>query len=702
MKAFDLLHRDVQKAIWDLGWKEFRFIQSECIKHLAKNLGQDVIISAPTSSGKTEAAFLPIISEARDLLNKGLPILYISPLKALINDQFSRINDLCRKMDVNITKWHGDASQTKKKKLLSRPSGILLITPESLESLLINREAQARRLFSALKFIVIDEVHAFSGFPRGDQLKSVINRIQGLNDIKCTKIALSATIGSMENISKWLGNETSKEIIDKESGKGIRGSIRVLKNSSVESELVNSLVNRSKNGKNLFFANAKRTLENLCLDTKESSTTPHLIDIHHGSLDKSQREQVEKKLKENPVYSVFCTNTLELGIDVGDIDEITLLSPPWSMASFIQKIGRSGRKDGKDISFNFSIEKIEVKKDSHPFDLINWPLVKSIALTELLLEGWCEEGIFLTPGYSTLVHQVLAYIAQKRAVCAKVIYEEIIIKSFDRKVCPEEFKAILETLATQEMITQEKTGEITLAPKGEKLTEDFDFLSVFYSPEEWTLVNNGSKIGSIPLSNMYKAGDNITLGGRLWRVDSVDYDAKRINVITSKGGNLPVFKGSGGVTHPKIHQKMLEILVSDLRYDYLYPESKNELFVSRDKYKELLKDPKFLPVFYGTKVTNTLWFALQTVDSSVLNFDFCLLLSNELENLGEVLHDFEALFEEGIVDNSKVLELAVDKYDYLLPDLLKIKSLQGQFFDFEKTYSFINRSSVLCSKSRKV
>lgn len=689
MSAFDLLHKDIQKAVWDLGWKEFRYIQSEAIKSISNGSRNDVIISAPTSSGKTEAAFLPIISKTREGIETSLPILYISPLKALINDQFSRVSDLCRKMNVTITKWHGDANQSKKKKLLEHPKGILLITPESLESLLINREPQARRLFEHLKYIVIDEVHAFAGYPRGDQLKSIINRIQDLNEIQCTKVALSATIGSMENIAKWLGSESPIEIIDKESGKGIRGSIRTYQKTDKNNELVNSLVERSTKGKNLFFANSKRILEELCLDTKEASKSPDIIDIHHGSLDKEQRENVENDLKEKPLYSVFCTNTLELGIDIGNIDEVTLLSPPWSMASFIQKIGRSGRKEGKDISFNFSFPAVERKEDSHPFDTINWALIKSIALTELLLEGWCEEGDFLTPGYSTIVHQVLAYIAQKRAVKADYIYQKIILRSFSSKISPKEFKELLNTLAQREIITQEATGEIVLALKGEKLTESFDFLSVFISPEEWSIVNNGNKIGTIPLSNMYRTGDSITLGGRLWRVDAVDYDTKKINVLPSKGGKVPLFEGSGGIVHTKIHQKMLEVILSQVEYNYLYPDSKDELKLSRTQYNELLKDPKFIPIFYGTKVANTLWAAVKSVEPEVSNFDFCLLLSKEIDGLENIFRNFEEVLNEIHVNDEDLQKLTIEKFDYLLQPELRVKSLKAQFFDINMTSLFL-------------
>ena len=691
MKAFEKLHKDIQRTIWDLKWESFRKIQSDAINELLEN-PRDMIISAPTSSGKTEAAFLPILSIERENLPHSLKILYVSPLKALINDQFSRVNDLCRKMNIEITKWHGDANQSKKKKLLKSPSGILLITPESLESLLINRESETRRMFKDLSYIIIDEVHAFAGEPRGDQLRSIINRIECLNNIKCNKVALSATIGSLNTISDWLSTTRPIIIEDKESGKGIRGSIRTFDDKDLSTSLTKGLSKQVSKGKNLLFANSKRKLEELCLQVKNISNSPNLIDIHHGSLDKEQREIVENNLKINPQYSVFCTNTLELGIDIGDIDEVTLLSPPWSVLSFIQKIGRSGRKENKDISFNFSLKKVNPSKDSHIIDHINWPLIRSISIIELLLEGWCEEGDFLTPGYSTLVHQVLAFVAQKRAVSAKSIHESIIEKSFKNKVTENEFLEILKFLGENDFLSQSKLGEINLGLSGDRLTENYDFLSVFQTPEEWIIISGSSKIGNIPVSNMYSIGDNLTLGGKLWRVDSIDFDSKRISVKQSSGGQVPLFEGTSGSIHSKIHERMMEVLKEDNDYSYLYPESKQELKYSRSKFQELLSDPNFLPIFQGTKVSNTVCSVLRTIDPDIINYDFGLLSTKDIKSSLHIVKDFESIIENNVLNNEKELsKLLLEKYDYLLPLGIKKKALIQHFFDFKETKQWIQK-----------
>ena len=353
MEPFYLLNKKIQKVIHEMKWENFRPIQDEAILHMVNN-PSDMIISAPTASGKTEAAFLPIISQIADKGKDSVKILYISPLKALINDQFSRIEALCKHIDFPITKWHGDANQSKKVSLIKNPAGILLITPESIESLFINKTEFLGSLFQSLEYIVIDEIHSFIGNERGSQLKSLINRLEHTVEIQPYKIALSATISNLSDIAEWLNPNnpsTVKIIEDNNKSKDIVGLIKCYKNippiAGVDkdefSELKQDLFNVIKQGKNLIFANAKMTLEEYC-DSMQNiayeNSYPNNFYIHHGSLAKNIREQCENLLKKESNISVFCTNTLELGIDIGNIDRVIFLAPPFSVASMVQRLGR--------------------------------------------------------------------------------------------------------------------------------------------------------------------------------------------------------------------------------------------------------------------------------------------------------------------------------------------------------------------------
>ena len=257
--TFDLLKPEVGKAIWDLKWERFRAIQDDSIKTVVQ-LKKNIIISAPTAGGKTEAAFLPTISESIPQINESLKIVYISPLKALINDQILRIEKLCQYLNCKVIRWHGDALQSKKQKFLKNPSGVLLITPESLESFLINRSSIMYNLFKNIDFYIIDEVHSFVGGSRGEQLKSVLSRIDSIIKKKPRKILLSATMGSLENYRVWLGGDDPIFIEDKNEGKGVKGSIRFFENEDKKYYL-NELVNITSQGKQLIFGNAKGHLE---------------------------------------------------------------------------------------------------------------------------------------------------------------------------------------------------------------------------------------------------------------------------------------------------------------------------------------------------------------------------------------------------------------------------------------------------------
>jgi ATP-dependent Lhr-like helicase len=220
--AFDLLHEKIRRLIWQQGWAELRDIQERSIPILLEG-NRDLIIAAGTANGKTEAAFLPIVSRlASDefTAGNGFQALYISPLRALINDQFGRIETLCEEIELPVTKWHGDVSASVKQRARKRPHGILLTTPESLEAILVRRGGEAGRLFGALSYIVIDEMHAFMDAPRGRQLQSLLNRIEIASGHPVTRVALSATLSDMRTSAAFLRplNPHAVEILESQSG----------------------------------------------------------------------------------------------------------------------------------------------------------------------------------------------------------------------------------------------------------------------------------------------------------------------------------------------------------------------------------------------------------------------------------------------------------------------------------------------------
>ena len=336
--AFSLLHPTIQQKIYQMNWESLRPIQVDTIYAIFESPNH-LVISANTAAGKTEAAFLPIISQILEKDGGGIGAMYVGPLKALINDQFQRLEQLCDLSGIPVFKWHGDVSSSKKKNFLKNPRGILLITPESIESLFINHSKDISQLFSDLPYIVIDEMHSFIGVERGAHLRSLISRITTFSSVPVRIIGLSATFGDTTLVKKWLMplNLDSVEIIeDPNNDRNIRYLIKgyLLDKEKPKPDdesmnqfqnIVNDLIKYFYRQSSLIFINSKQTLEvmtDLVRRTLERKGMPDFFMIHHGSLSKTEREDSETQLKENSLTSCFTSSTLEMGIDVGNLSRI--------------------------------------------------------------------------------------------------------------------------------------------------------------------------------------------------------------------------------------------------------------------------------------------------------------------------------------------------------------------------------------------
>jgi ATP-dependent Lhr-like helicase len=708
MEPFYLLNKKIQKVIHEMKWENFRPIQDEAILHMI-NSPSDMIISAPTASGKTEAAFLPIISQIADKGKDSVKILYISPLKALINDQFSRIETLCKHIDFPITKWHGDANATKKAKLLKNPAGILLITPESIEALFLNKTEHLRLLFKNLEYIVIDEIHSFIGNERGTQLKSLINRLEHTVEIHPYKIALSATISNISDITKWLNPQnpnTVKIIEDTNKSKDTVGLIKCYKNippiigvdKDDFSELKQDLFKVIKQNKNLIFANTKMTLEEYCdsmQNIAKENNFPNNFYIHHGSLAKNIREQCEDLLKKNSNISVFCTNTLELGIDIGNIDRVIFLDPPFSVASMVQRLGRCGRKENARKEFRFVLEENLIDDKATWQDKLRVKLVQSIAIVELMLKGFSEPLDTNTFDYSTFLHQILSYLGQTGGANASKIYSNISEISFNGYFSKNDFIAILQKLNFDEIIYQMSDGIITLSKLGERIVESYEFYAAFMTPKDWKVVCNGKEIGQISGGNLLflKEGSHFLLAGKRWEI--IEFKNKIQTIVVKKAnGKKPIKFNSGTQNiHRAIHQKMLEIYETNYIPRYLSQTSISIIEEGFENYKTYIKssDSNILTVLEGTRIQNTIALLLKyggvDIEDGGIGYysnDGKLELIKTLKSI-----DFS------IIDKNSVINLidrplkCKKKFDYLLPDDILNKAYEQHCLDFNGAKEFI-------------
>ena len=415
--SFELLHEKVQNWIWRQGWTSLKEIQENTIPIVLKG-DCDVIISAATAGGKTEAAFLPILSNilSEDFGSSGYDVLYISPLKALINDQYRRLLDITKDLNINVTPWHGDISISIKNKSVKNSSGILIITPESLESFLINRFSDVNSVFGKLRYIVIDELHAFIGNERGKQLQSLMSRIELITRKTTPRIAMSATFSNYDSVKHFLRQDEALECFIPNQGDSKHEIRLIIKNylqeECTEKEICNEIFTKLRGTNNLVFANSRSETELyavLLRDMSDKLCVPNEFHIHHGNLSKIERENVEKELQlgHTPITAI-CTSTLELGVDIGKVKSIAQIGVANSVSSLRQRLGRSGRRNELSILRIFSVENTE--SSSLLYDL-RTNLVQNIAVVELLREHKYESPNIGKFHLSTLIQQILSMLA---------------------------------------------------------------------------------------------------------------------------------------------------------------------------------------------------------------------------------------------------------------------------------------------------
>ncbi|MDL2307126.1 DEAD/DEAH box helicase, partial [Desulfovibrio sp. OttesenSCG-928-C06] len=575
-RGFGLLHEKVQRWIWAQKWTDLRDIQERAICPVLA-ADKDIIISAATAAGKTEAAFLPACSSLAHAPTESIGILYISPLKALINDQYRRLLGLCDVLELPLTPWHGDVLQSAKHKQFRNPRGVVLITPESLESLLLNRGTWCHTAFADLRYVIIDEFHAFLGSERGRQLQSLLHRLEFLLGRIVPRVALSATLGDMEQVAEALRPRKvfPYEIISSTASQSdVKIQVRGYREPAgddcdqpgafehVTEDLFRLLRGRS----HLIFANSRKQTEEVAValaDRCAQQNVPNEFFPHHGSLSKELREGLEKRLQEDRLpTSAACTMTLELGIDIGHVDSIAQVTAPHSVSSLRQRLGRSGRRGEASILRMFITEN-ELTDKSHVTDRLRMETFQCVAMINLLLKKWCEPADVGQYHFSTLVQQVLSVIGYYGGVRADQLWNLLCGTGPFGNVEQKIFAVLLKALGVQELLTQTHDGMLVLGVRGERMVEHFAFYTAFNTPEEYRLEHEGKALGSIPVTMPLAVGQLILFAGKRWEVLHVAEEEKRISLKPAKGGRPPRFDGLGQVLHDVIRQEMHALYTSE-------------------------------------------------------------------------------------------------------------------------------------------
>ena len=581
--VFDRLHDGVKRWVWEQNWTTLRPIQERAAEPILDGEA-DVLLSAPTAGGKTEAVFLPIASRLAEAKRTGLGCLCVSPLKALIDDQADRLTPLFERVGLPLTPWHGDVAQERKRKLLRDRAGVLLITPESLEALFVRRGSQLPRLFRDLHYVVVDELHSFGGTERGRQLQSLLHRIELAIRRRVPRIALSATLGDMDLAAETLRPGLGAEVVRIEAerdGRELKMQLRGYKtrppvpSASPGSEarvggdgrrLTEDLFAALRGEDHLVFANSRRQVEELTDRLRRLSShrrVPNEFFAHHGSLSREIREEAERNVKDGSrPTSVICTSTLELGIDIGSVASIAQVGSPPAVATLRQRLGRSGRQENVPAVLRLFLVEQELGKTSHLLDALRGQLVQSIAMVELLLARWCEPPIPGQLHLSTLVQQILSTIAQHGGASARDLYRTLCQSGPFREIDSEIFGRLLRCLGERHVLTQMSDGALTLGDGGEKLVDHYSFYAAFATSEEYRLVAGSATLGSMPISQPLEPGSYLIFAGRRWVVRAVDDTARVIELAPAAGGSAPHFDGGGFDVHDRVRSEMRRIYAS--------------------------------------------------------------------------------------------------------------------------------------------
>nr|WP_180166530.1 DEAD/DEAH box helicase [Stenotrophomonas sp. SbOxS2]NYT99374.1 DEAD/DEAH box helicase [Stenotrophomonas sp. SbOxS2] len=606
--AFHSLHPGIQRYLWAEQWEALREVQEMAIPVILP-ADHDVVIAASTASGKTEAAFLPALTHLLNGDTDGL-IVYISPLKALINDQFGRLDRLCEDLDIPVWPWHGDIGSTTKQRFFRKPTGVLLITPESLEAMLCNRGTSVAGIFKGAAFVIVDELHAFIGSERGKQLQSLMHRMEVVLGRRVPRIGLSATLGDMQAAATFLRSDGRAAIVDAPSGNNelqliLKGfeeppAPQDAKHEEVAPLAVAKHLHEVLCGtNNLIFPNSRREVErytHLLNQISEQANRPREFWPHHGNLSKEIRSDTEAALKqkERPATAI-CTNTLELGIDIGAVKSVAQIGTPPSVASLRQRMGRSGRRKGEPAILRGYVIEDAIDSNSDLKTRLRLDTVQSIASALLLIDKWFEPPVAGGAHLSTLVQQLLSAIAQYGGLRAPQAYQLLCASGAPfQGLSSESFVELLRHLGKQDVLTQDSSGLLLHGPLGDKLVNHYSFYAAFVADEEFRIVAAEKTLGTLPITQMLAAGQRILFGGRTWLVEQVDEAQKTIYVLSAKGGSPPIFNGSGGRVHTRIRQTMRALYRGELRPKFLDTTASRFLDEGRNAYEHLGLDENVL------------------------------------------------------------------------------------------------------------
>lgn len=564
MNVYDALAEPVRSWIDARGWNDFTEIQAAAIPHILA--GRGALLVSSTASGKTEAAMLPMVSTILADRLPSVALLYVSPLKALINDQARRIERILAETSLTSAWWHGELSPSRRKQILREPPHALLTTPETLDVILSSDAYGHGGLLGNVRFVLIDEVHAFAESDRGAQLMSVLARLEAASTRPFVRVALSATVANPASIASWFASsrDDAPTIISivaegtKTRRIGVGLSPNVADEGLTKPEAARRTIKRLgavlkqnvEGERSLIFSNSRALAERVTGELVDLGVDVH---IHHGSVDQTIRRRTEAVFKMDGPKTIVATSTLELGIDIGDLDKTIQLGAPATASSFLQRLGRSGRSADRD-----SVGLIYALSDEE------LPMV--LAVADLARQGKAE---LLTPdrgALHVLFHQVIEFAREIDGPTPDRTFEVMTGCGAFSAVSRAEFDDLLLDLFDDGFLELEQ-GRLYVGPNTEQRFGNLgyrDFYSVFSTDPIWTVKHGSETIGTLDLA--YQVAENretlFVLAGRKWRVDAIDRQRSILLVVAAPEAKIPRWIGDPVPYSFEVMRRTCELLTT--------------------------------------------------------------------------------------------------------------------------------------------
>jgi ATP-dependent Lhr-like helicase len=574
------LHPGLRHAIaHELGWKTLRPVQELAAEAILD--GDNVVVLAPTAGGKTEAAIFPVLSQILREETAPIAALYLCPIKALLNNQEDRLRSYTRMVGLDVFKWHGDVSDSKKEGFRAAPCHVLMTTPESLEVMLISARTDARALFASLTTVIIDEVHAFAADDRGAHLAALLERLTALCGRDLQRIGLSATVGNPRVIGEWLQGSSERpfRLVDPPKG-APRRSIHIDLCAGLD-DVAAGIARIARGKKSLVFVESRSQAERVAQTLDGSGVE---VFIHHSSVSRADRALAEEQFTRGQNTAIVCTSTMELGIDVGDLDQVVQVEAPSSVASFLQRLGRTGRRAGTRATCTF-------------FCLTPESMLQAVALVRLAESGWVEDVRPAAQAMHVLAHQVMALVLQEGGISRHRVLPWIESAYPFTRIREARLHELIDTMLERDIL-YESDGLLSLGQRGERLygrRNFFELYAVFTAPPVMRVQHGRSEVGYIhahfvAMHDRDQGALCFRLAGRAWEVRLVDWSRGVLHVGPAEHGRVPSWLGMPGALSTSLCQAMMDVLLEEGGEGaWLSAPAARELELLRESYEGVLE-----------------------------------------------------------------------------------------------------------------